>query len=260
LRNVLLTIEYDGTNFSGWGGQPGRRTVQDTIEKAIGRITGEKILLVAASRTDSGVHARGQIANFKSKCLVPIGKIPRVLNSALPEDVVIRKAEDVPLSFDSRRAARSKLYSYVVSCGAVGSPAARRYLWEQPYALNGALMRRAAKTLVGRYDFSSFALNDKRRKRANPLREIYSIRIRERLPKDLFGDLGENSRTKVLKIDVLGKSFLYKMVRGIVGTLVDVGRGRTRPEMMKKILLAGRRSAAGITAPGKGLTLVRVDH
>lgn len=260
MRNFKLVIEYDGTSFSGWGKQPGKRTVQGVLEKAIETVTGSRAQVTSASRTDAGVHARGQVVNFRTAVNVPPERLPRIIQAALPDDITVRSAEVVAEGFDARRKAKKKLYSYLIAWGGDVPAAVRRYVWQFPSALDVAAMKKTARALVGRHNFKSFTLNDKRRKLVNPVREIYSIKFRSGKLKDFFGDLGEFSRARAIKIDVEGSGFLYKMVRGIVGTLVDVGRGKIAHGRIKEILSAQKRSAAGRTAPAKGLSLVRVEY
>lgn len=258
MKNVLLTIEYDGTDFSGWGRQPGRRTVQGTIEDSLRRISGGKARLYAASRTDAGVHAKGQVANFMTATRIPIAKLPRVMSALLPQDVTVTKAVPVSPRFSARGRAKAKLYAYTVAYGGHVPVALRRYVWEVPFALDVPSMRKAARQLVGDRDFSSFANTDKRRKLTDTRRRMFSVKLRAGRLDEFFGLLGKGSKARAVRIEVLGRSFLYKMVRGIVGTLVDVGRGRIAPEKMGTIISSAKRSAAGVTAPGRGLVLLRV--
>ncbi len=260
MRNIKLIIEYDGTSFCGWGKQPGKSTVQASLEEAIELLTGERVKLTGASRTDAGVHASGQVVNFRTRSKVPVEKFPRVLQTALPHDVVVRSAEEVGAEFNARRLAKRKLYSYMIACGDGVPVIARRYVWDIPRHLDILAMKKAAKGLLGRHNFSSFALSDKRRKLVDPFREIYSIKFKVGKLNNFFGELGEPCDSKVIKIEFKGNSFLYKMIRGIVGTLVDVGRGKIDAGSIKNILFAHKRSAAGRTAPAKGLSLVRVDY
>jgi tRNA pseudouridine38-40 synthase len=260
LPNVKLIVEYDGTDFSGWGKQPGKRTVQGCLEEAVKLVTGERARLTAASRTDAGVHAKGQVVSFKTGSKIPLKRLPRVLQGALPGDLAVRSAGSVSAKFSARFSAKKKLYSYFIACGHDVPVGVRRHVWQVVESLDVSRMKRAARELVGRHDFTSFALTDKRRKLVNPYREIYSIRFSTGRPKMFFGELGDGSSSKIIKIDFLGNSFLYKMIRSLVGTLADVGRGKIRAKDIKGVLSERRRSAAGRTAPAGGLSLRRVFY
>ena len=260
MRHLKLIVEYDGTLFSGWARQPGKRTVQGCLESALSEVTGERVRVGSASRTDAGVHAEGQVVSFKTESKIPVLKLSEVLVPELPEDILVRSAEEVGADFDARRSARCKVYSYMIVNGARANPVARRYVWCVPGHLDIRAMKKAAAGLVGRKDFTSFALTDKRRKLGDPFREIFSIRVRSGKLSEFFGRLGENCGGKAIRLEFRGDGFLYKMVRSLVGTMVDVGRGRLGAADIRSILASRKRSAAGRTAPAKGLTLVRVEY
>lgn len=243
-RNILLKIEYDGTNYSGWQTQKNAKSIQSTIETAIKRITGKKPDLISCGRTDTGVHALGQIANFKTTSDILLYKLQRGLNSVLPKDIVIKEIREAPLKFHSRFDARSKVYTYTILNGPAPAAISRNYVHHVPYKLNFGLMRREAKCLVGRHDFKSFQAADKI--------ERSSVRTIKRLNIKKAG----NS----MKITVEADGFLYNMVRNIVGTLIEMGRGRFKPGSVAKILKAKDRKLAGPTAPAMGLCLMEVKY
>jgi len=251
---------YDGSSFAGWAAQEDERTVQGTLEDALGRLTGKRTIVCAASRTDSGVHAMGQVVNFKTASTIPVKKVPRALQALLPDDIVIVRAAEGSPAFDARRQAKKKLYSYMIVRSDVVTPAIRRTSWILSGDLDVAAMRRAAKEMTGKHDFTSFTVTDKRRKLGDPFRRIYSIRLKLGSLKEFYGGLAGGLGGRALKIDFSGDGFLYKMVRSIVGTLVDVGRGRISPDDIGRIFGARRRSSAGRTAPSRGLTLIKVYY
>jgi tRNA pseudouridine38-40 synthase len=245
MRNVKLTLSYDGTDFSGWQTQPGFRTVQETLEAAIAKLTGEpKIQLSASGRTDAGVHAVGQVANFQTASALPCDTLVRAINWQLSEDVVVRKAVDVPEGFDANRDAVKKLYRYVIHDAPTVNPFMRRYACQSRYPLDAEAMRRAAEPLEGRHDFSSFETAGA--ERVSSIRTILHVAVNR------FGEW--------IWIDVEADGFLYNMVRAIAGTLMDVGRGHTSEDQTPEILRSRDRSRGGPTAPAQGLYLVRVTY
>ena len=244
MRNILLKIEYDGTSYSGWQSQKNAKSIQDTIEAALKRITGRKARLISCGRTDAGVHALDHIANFKTDSKIPPFKLRRALNSVLPKDVVIKDLKEVPLKFHSRFGARSKRYRYTIINGPSPPAILRNVTAYVPYKLDTTLMKKEAKSLIGKHDFKSFQAADKTER--SSVRTIKQIQIKKN---------GE-----AIIIDVEADGFLYNMARNIAGTLIDVGRGRIPAGSMKKILKAKERSAAGQTAPARGLCLIRVKY
>ena len=257
MRNIRLTVEYDGSSFRGWAAQPGLRTVSGHLTKALGELTGAEVKLIAASRTDSGVHAEGQVVNFRTGSRIPLERLKLAVNRKLSPDIMVRGIEEVKEGFSSRDN-KGKLYSYTIALGDDVPSRVKRFAWQVTWDLDVSAMRRAAKTLIGRHDFSSFAVTDKRRVLKDPVRHVRSIRIKSSSLRELFGSLSGGSRAKAIKLEFLGDSFLYKMIRSIVGTLVEVGRGGRRAEDMEKILAAASRGEAGRTAPPEGLTLIKV--
>lgn len=252
MRTVKLTIEYDGTELNGWQIQEKHagRTVQGDIENALTRIFDKHIPVRGAGRTDAGVHALGQVAHFKTSSLMPATEILRALNGNLPRDISIIDAQDVPESFHAQYGATSKLYRYQISNRAVRPALARKYVWHYPYPLNLKAMKTAGEELLGRHDFRSFMASDPSRK---PVQGIYDTR-RTMLQVQI-------KRTgAILTCDFEADGFLYKMVRNIVGTLVEVGSGRFEEGGITKLLKRGNRNLAGPTAPAQGLTLIHVNY
>jgi len=244
MRNIKLTISYDGTDFYGWQTQPGFRTVQETLEEAIAKLTSERVRLNASGRTDTGVHAVGQVANFYSNTHHPAKVLIAATNARLPPDVTVSNAEDVSEAFDANRDARRKLYRYVIHDGPVPNVFLRRYALHCRHRLDAAAMARAAEALRGRHDFRSFETDWPNR--------TSSVRTITHLAVSRMGDW--------LWLDVEADGFLYNMVRAIAGTLVNVGRGYWPATQVAEILAAGDRRIAGPTAPAQGLFLMRVTY
>ncbi|MFA5164142.1 MAG: tRNA pseudouridine(38-40) synthase TruA [Candidatus Omnitrophota bacterium] len=244
MRNILLKIEYEGTGYSGWQSQKNARSIQDTIEAALERLTGRKARLISCGRTDAGVHAVTHFANFKTPSDIPTYKLQRALNGVLPKDIVIKQAAEVPLKFHARFDARSKTYRYTIMTGNSPSAIERNLTAYIPYKLNLALMKRESKALLGKHDFKSFQASD--RIDRSSVRTIKKLRLKKQ---------GE----KII-IDIEADGFLYNMVRNIAGTLIDIGRGRISEGSMRGILKAKDRKAAGETAPSRGLCLIEVKY
>jgi tRNA pseudouridine38-40 synthase len=245
MRNFKLTLSYDGTDFNGWQTQPGHRTVQETVEKAIAKLTGEaRVRINASGRTDTGVHALGQVVNWFSATLLEPAVLFRAINAHLPDDIVVQAVEEAPDAFDANRDAMRKLYRYVIHDGEVPSPFLRRYACHTRRRFDAAAMARAAEVLRGQHDFRSFETEWPNR--ASSVRTITHIAVNR------FGDY--------LWLDVEADGFLYNMVRAIAGTLMNVGRGYWPESQVAEILQAGDRTLAGPTAPAQGLFLVRVTY
>jgi tRNA pseudouridine38-40 synthase len=245
MRNIKLTLSYDGSDFNGWQTQPAYRTVQETLEKAIAALTGEpRIRVNASGRTDAGVHAVGQVVNFYSNTAHPAEVLVRAINAHLPPDVVVREAADVPQAFDANRDAKRKLYRYVIHDGPTPDPFLRRYQYHTRHRLDVAAMQRAAEPLRGRHDFHSFETDWPNR--------MSSVRTISRLAITRFADW--------IWLDVEADGFLYNMVRTIAGTLINVGRGYWPETQVAEILQAEDRRVAGPTAPAQGLFLMRVMY
>jgi tRNA pseudouridine38-40 synthase len=245
MRNIKLTLSYDGTKFNGWQTQPGFRTVQETIEQAIAQLTGEeKIRLNASGRTDTGVHAVGQVANFLTDSSLAADVIQRALNASLPDEIVVVAAQEVAETFDANRDAVAKLYRYVIHDGPVPDPFFRRYCCQSRWRLDEQAMARAAECLKGTHDFHSF--ETRWPNRASSVRTITHLAV-TRLGDYIF-------------IEVEADGFLYNMVRAIAGTLMNVGRGYWPESKVLEILTSEDRAEAGPTAPAQGLFLMRVRY
>ena len=244
MRNIKLTIQYDGTAYHGWQTQKNAVTVQETLEKAITEVTGTKPQLTGCSRTDAGVHAEHFVANFKSETKIPCDKIPMALNTYLPQDIVCMKAENEQQEFNARFSAKKKRYTYYIQNSRFPNVFKVNYSWHYPYKINIDDMRRAAAAFLGEHDFIGFAASGFTVK--TTVRTIYSLDIEQ---------LGE-----LIKITVCGDGFLYNMVRIIAGTLVFAGCGKINPDDMQDIIASCDRTRAGITAPPQGLFLSEVYY
>jgi tRNA pseudouridine38-40 synthase len=244
--NWRLLLEYDGTGFAGWQIQPGsRRTVQGALEEAFGALAEGPVRIYGAGRTDAGVHAEGQVANVRAATRLDPARLLRALNARLPGDVVVRLLEPAPAGFHARRDARSKLYRYRLWTGPVRSPLRERFAWRVRPPLDLDALQAAAALLVGTHDFASF--------RAAGSAARTTVRTLTRA--GWRGRVGEE-----LCFEVEGPGFLRHMVRNLVGSLVEVGRGRREAAWMGELLSARDRTRAGPTAPAHGLTLVRVEY
>lgn len=247
MRNLKLTIEYDGTNYHGFQDQvdPELPTVQATLERVLSKLTQEPIKVYAAGRTDAGVHAKGQVVNFKTYWATPADRVCRAINSGgLPKDIVVKFAEEVDMEFHSRYSAREKTYKYYVYNNEISNPFWRRYSLFVPQALNIELMREGLSHLIGYHEFTSFKAYGSSVK--SDWRTIYEASV--------------NRDGPVIEFTFRGDGFLYNMVRIIVGTIIMVGRGKISPERLAEILLAKDRNLAGKTAPPQGLFLEKVDY
>ena len=257
MRNFKAVLEYEGTDFHGFCVQPGFRTVQGALEEALRQILCESIKVTGASRTDSGVHACGQVINFRTESRLGPPELRRALRATLPSDILVLDVEEVPIDFDSRRDAKNKEYVYYIYNGDDLRQALRRYVWRVGYALDIKSMKEAAKELVGKIDFSSFAVSDDSRDSTNFVRTLFNAEVEE---KDFTIPFAGQGSIKLLRMLFVGDGFLYKMVRSVVGTLVDVGRGRISVGRFREIIAARRRSEASATAPPQGLHLMKVEY
>ena len=244
MRNIQLIISYDGTEFSGWQRQPGRRTVQQVLEEAIGRLTGVVPPTNASGRTDAGVHALGQVVHFYTASRHPAGVFVKALNAMLPPDVRVREAVERPQAFHSTLDAKAKLYRYVIDNNPIADPFQLRYSHHVYLPLDVAAMNRAAQALKGRHDFHSFETQWPNR--------TSSVRTIAHIAASRMGPF--------VWVDVEADGFLYNMVRAIAGTLIEVGVGRWPESRVAEALLAEDRREAGPTAPPQGLFLVRVRY
>jgi len=249
MRTLKLTLSYDGTAYAGWQLQPQRPTVQAALEAAIEKLTGRPVRVRASSRTDAGVHALGQVVGLQTDCRLSPEVLRRALNAYLPRDIAVLGVEEVPEGFHATRDAVCKSYRYVIHDGPIRDVFAQRYCWHYAYGrLDAAAMHRAAQTLLGRHDFASFQSSGA--ERAHTVRTLFEIGVQR-------GGAGEPDR---IVLEVEGDGFLYNMVRAIVGTLVEVGRGEQPETWPADVVRAVDRSAAGPTAPPQGLWLVWVKY
>lgn len=244
MRNIKLTIQYDGTRYSGWQFQKNGRSIQETIQKAIKGITGENACITGSGRTDAGVHAEAQIANFRTRSRIPLDKLQMALNTNLPKDIAISGIEEMSPEFNSQHDARAKIYRYTIFNDNFIDPMMRHFAAKCFYRLNVKAMQRAAKYLTGRHDFKSFQAADGV--------ERDSIRTIKRIKVAKTG--------KVIYIYMKADGFLYNMARNIAGTLVEVGRGKISAGDVKSILSKKDRRSSGPTMPAKGLCLVEVIY
>ncbi len=251
MPNFKLQIEYDGTHYYGWQVQNGKnvsyqanKTIQFVLEKTLRKILQEDIKLTVAGRTDSGVHALAQVANFKSYTKIPLSRLSWAINCLLPDDIKVTRISKVGLDFNSRFCAKSKTYRYTILNRKYSAPLLANRVYFFHYPLDVSLMRREARLLIGRHNFKAFQATEIRQR--NPLRTIKQIKI---IKKNNFID-----------IDIQADSFLYNMVRSIVGTLLEIGRGRFPQGSMAKIMKSRNRKLVGPTLPAKGLCLVKVKY
>lgn len=245
MRNIKLLIEYEGTNYAGWQIQPNLPTIQGIIQDRLKIILRVDIKLTAASRTDAGVHALGQVANFKTTSTIPTHLIHRSLNALLPPDIVIKGVEEVAPDFDARMDARYKVYRYLILNRSYPSVFYRDRAWFIPYPLNTEVMKEGASHLVGERDFSSF--RSREGSAQHPVRKILSFSVKP-------------NEGGFIEMEVKGTAFLMHMVRVMVGTLVDLGRGRITMDGFQAIIEAKDRTRAGMTAPPQGLFLKEVGY
>lgn len=244
MKNIRLTIEYDGKDFNGWQKQPNKLNIQGEIERAIEEITGEKVDLIASGRTDAGVHALAQMANFKTNSNLPVEKYPIALNTKLKKSIRIQKAEEVEEDFHSRYHCKQKTYRYVINNSEQGSSIYRNLEYFVPNKLNVEKMQEAVKYFEGEHDFKAFKASGTSSK--SSVRTIYKTKVEKQ------GDR--------IVIELTGNGFLYNMVRIIAGTLVEVGLGKIEPNEIPKIIEKGERARAGKTLPPQGLYLVKVEY
>ena len=243
IRNIKLVIHYDGTNYHGWASQPETATVQGTIEEVIEKLTGQPVKVYGSSRTDAGVHALGQVANFRINSPVPTENFSNALNNLLPQDITIADVCEMPDDFDAISDTVEKRYDYLINTTPI-RPVLARNQWHRPGQLDIGKMHQAAQKFVGKKDFKSFASAADQRE--SSVRTITLCQVEQE------GD--------VIKISVAADGFLYNMVRNIVGTLVEVGRGRWEPDMIDTILEAKDRNAGGPIAPASGLCLMEIFY
>ena len=245
MRNIKLLIEYDGTNYHGWQVQPNALTVQEVIEQKIEIMTRQRIHVIASGRTDAGVHALGQVANFKTESSIPVDGFRRGLNSLLPPDIIIKSAEEADVQFHAQYGAKRKTYLYKILNDEIPSAIHRNYSWHMPRPLDVQRMQEVSRALLGKQDFSSF--QGAKPDSDDPVRNV------------MHAEWWVRDQT-FLTFTIEANGFLRNMVRNIVGTLVDVGKGKICGEEFREILKARDRRQAGMTATPQGLFLVEVKY
>jgi len=244
VRNIKLTISYDGSDYHGWQIQPGERTIQGVLAEAIQNLIGCEVQVFGASRTDAGVSALGQVAVVQIDSPIPTENLAKAITHRLPAELAVAEAVEVPDDFDVIGAVKSKLYRYTIYTGQLRPVLQIRHCWHLPAKLDTAAMAKAAAMLIGKKDFKSFASADDRRETS--VRTIFRCDV--------------TSENEWIYVDVEGDGFLYNMVRNIVGTLVEIGRSRWNPERINEILEAKDRTAAGPIAPAAGLCLMWIKY
>ena len=244
MRRIKLTVAYDGTNYCGWQIQPNGITVEEVLNRALSRLTGEELRVTGASRTDAGVHARGNIAVFDTASTIPAKRFAYAVNPLLPEDIAVVNSEEVPQDWHPRYQNSVKTYEYRILNREMPDPLRRKYTWHVSFPLDIDKMRTAAEYLKGEHDFRSFC--SIHTGAATTVRTVYML------------DIGKTGDEIVIRIS--GNGFLYNMVRIIAGTLTEVGRGFRTPGNVKKILEAEEREKSGATAPPQGLTLISIEY
>ncbi|MBO4416452.1 MAG: tRNA pseudouridine(38-40) synthase TruA [Lachnospiraceae bacterium] len=248
MRRIMLRVAYDGTNYVGWQKQDNGLAVEEVLNRALCELTGEDIAVIGASRTDSGVHAIGNVAVFDTGSRIPADKFCLALNKYLPNDVAVQSSCEVEADFHPRFKECRKTYEYSIYNAPVPSPLMNRYTYFVHYPLDIDVMNEAARYLVGQYDFASFCSAGAQVK--TTVREIYSVECLRYM----------EDEGKRIVIRIKGNGFLYNMVRIIAGTLVQIGQGMYPPERMKEILEACDRTQAGPTAPPQGLVLKEIEY
>jgi len=244
IRKIKLTVQYDGSRYSGWQIQPGERTIQGELVEALSNLVGVRTYVHGASRTDAGVSALGQVALFEIESPIPTENFADAINDRLPHEIVVTSAEEAPRGFDLLGGVKSKLYRYTIYTGRYRPVLRLNQCWHISKKLDAGAMNRAAQMFVGTKDFKSFASAADRRE--SSVRTIFSCDV--------------TAEDKWIYVNVEGDGFLYNMVRNIVGTLVEVGVGRWKPEKMNEILEAKNRTAAGRLAPPQGLCLMWIKY
>lgn len=244
IRKIKLTVQYDGSRYSGWQIQPGKRTIQGELVEALSNLVGVRTYVHGASRTDAGVSALGQVALFEIDSPIPTENFTDAINDRLPHEIVVTSAEEAPGGFDLFGSVKSKLYRYTIYLGRYRPVLRLNQCWHISKKLDAAAMNRAAQLLVGTKDFKSFASAADRRE--SSVRTIFRCDVTD--------------EDKWIYVNVEGDGFLYNMVRNIVGTLVEVGVGRWKPEKINEILETKNRTAAGRLAPPQGLCLIWIKY
>ncbi len=273
MRRIMLTVAFDGTNYSGWQIQPNKETIEGVLNRELSRLLNEEIKVVGASRTDSGVHAEGAVCVFDTESKIPGDKFSYAINQKLPEDIRIRKSKEVDITFHPRRVNSRKTYRYRIRHDEFPNPLDARYSYHVYTKLDIEAMRRACEFIKGKHDFKSFC--SVHTDVDTTVRTVYDVHIDVTPDKKLLQmsglmkSAGESGamrsggesaagriRPEIIDIYVTGNGFLYNMVRIIAGTLIEVGQGKIKPEEIPAIIEACDREKAGPTAPAKGLTLI----
>jgi tRNA pseudouridine38-40 synthase len=268
MRNIRLTLAYDGTGYVGWQIQPNGISVQSVVEAGIREFSGFQSSLIAAGRTDAGVHALGQVANFRTESAIPCQGFRAGLQAFLPRDVLVVDADEVPLDFHATYTAKRKRYRYVIQNGRARHPFLRSYAHEHHARLDEREMHDAGQVLVGTHDFRAFETQHPNT--ASSVRTVFELTVRRcsewttwiacRADRPVSADSHADPAGEFVSIDVVADGFLYNMVRTIAGTLIRVGERKWDAQRMREILERGERPQAGPTAPACGLYLVRVDY
>ncbi len=272
MRNLRLVLAYDGTEFHGWQRQPGVPTIQECLEASIGRVTGGRPHVWGSGRTDAGVHALNQVANFKTDCPIPCENLLKALNNVLPPTVRVKDVHEVSEKFHARYDVRAKTYRYRILQAPICSPFLWRFVWHYPFSLHHEHMAEAARRIEGEHDFTSFAAaegagvregscgppEEREHHEGAPLPDRHSGG--EMVRRILSSRFLWRPRTSMLIYEICGNGFLHHMVRNVVGTLVEVGRGKLAAQDIARILEARDRTLAGPTAPAQGLCLVKVEY
>jgi tRNA pseudouridine38-40 synthase len=265
VRNLRLTLSYDGAEFAGWQVQPGRTTVQGALASAIGRLSGENVLPQGSGRTDAGVHALAQVANFATASTIPTENWVKALNDILPPSIRVLEVTEAAAEFHARKSARAKTYRYRIYRAAICPPFLARYVWHYPYPLEESAMVAAAGVVVGEHDFTSFAAVDAERVERMAAGEnvqtidVRTTNVRPTNVRTIFSSSWTREGEELI-YTVRGNGFLHHMVRNLVGTFLLVGKGTVSLEDLRRILDARERTAAGPTAPASGLYLVEVEY
>ena len=241
-----MAVQYDGTDYHGWQIQNGLRTIQGELSRALTTIDGRPVMVHGSGRTDAGVHAIGQVASFKFAHPHSTERLLMAINGNLPPDIRVIEAMEVPDNFHARFSAKSKMYRYRIFTGRVLNPMLYRFVHQTNYSLDFDVLRAVAREFVGEHDFRSFTVT--------PEKEIDTRRCLT----DFYVDYDEE--VNILSFEISANGFLRYMVRAIVGTLIDIGRGHIPADSVPKIFAANNRTAAGTSLPAKGLTLVNVDY